>query len=908
MRLSRYVQLNPEVIDSTLQRLSCVSQNITEVDIDMVFLSLLLKEPLPPPVQHAITELLPQGARAAAKGCGRVGVQRAGMNAAIAVSLHTVLLSRNRITTTIGLVQFKSVVRLSLLGNRVQRIEDCEGLSLLPLLQFLSLEFNPVTQLPHYRAHMLRICSWPESLQPKNCRLRKLDTRPVTAVEVERAAQCLQREKVTMGELVQRMRFVAFLIEAKKRIDLHHELRRRGVVVQDITVNMTVENVVTRCSTQLLALVDVSAASHFVRRLMSGRCRLCDINNHDTGVGSDSLCRSDSSLLAQSPNHSQGDINALVLHHPQHAVLTTFCKDWSKDVFRRATTSLDHRICGLLLDIAHALGEELSVVDVDHLNKLWFMQVAKVDNWRLHKQRQHRVGCEDGMSEERSPALSYQSANTPSKGTKGQSSSLQEELVEIMLAPNETFTSGGLVVGDANDEEVSLTCISPILRRAETVMSSCRKKELIKRGSEARDVSPRPLSEKSEGTVNTPTEAQTASQGERDVGLSSSAMPLPQKAPSPRPSPWKEETAVDDEDAFLINRHVKKRVLRCWNSKAKHKYNNMLCSKFVRERLTNLITTTCPTPHSICTTLELLPRTERKRVLFRVWLERARSRYLPRYFQLRSLLMRWRHRAYEMNNITYAENYYRSRTMHSVCNHWCRRLRIRENAARCRLEKSPTTIEEPFGDPVPQQAYAGAHKNCVSEPSTREKGPQQLQPDEVMTAEADGLTSSGKQSLDCAGDGSYTLQTYKTPNVVQRLSLPITTPSVNKFLPTQPPSVSDKTTQTTEMAPGCGTVTRDQCAAARLDARVAVAALTEDRLRLVDRIIALEQRANEEAVTVQHRDREICDLKKRLGLMVLREECLESTLNDYKKKCEHLQAVVQALRNERRELLLPASR
>ncbi|KEG15325.1 hypothetical protein DQ04_00111250 [Trypanosoma grayi] len=948
MRLSRRLQISPDVIDSSLKRLNCVSQDIVEIDIHPTVLS-LLSTAAPDEVRRAVAELPPHDA---AKE-DDLDFNSAGMNTALAFSLHTVLLSRNRLTSLLGIIQFRSTVRLSLLGNKVQRIEDCEALSLLPSLQYLSLEFNPVTSLPHYRGHILRICSWPECLHPKNCRLKKLDTRPVLPAEVERAAQCLQREKVTMGELVHRMRFLALLTEAEQRIALHHELRRRGFILQDPVVSLTVENVVTRCSAQLLSLVDVSAATHLARRLMGGRCRLCATssatapNTVENSLVGDTPSDADMSRVAASFSHSLSSSNFISLRNPNKAALTAFCKDWSKDVFRRVMASLDHHICALLLSIAHALDEELTVMDVDHLNKLWFMQVAKVDAWSFHQRQKHN----------NTPIVNRKPSPNPAKKGKVHSGMhymtdlTQEELVRIALSPGVHADAG------TDKDAASLCGISPIAQRAverEDVVATHDSKES---SCHVLEFSWHEL-HRMNGDVAAMRCAEVngkQEEGEEDARASDKvSVETPREAPVPFPTLGQKEQARGKELLFVLHRRLKQRVLYKWQVRAWHRRQNTLCAAFIQKRLAGLLAVSLPTPYAITTTLQLLPRTERKRVLFRLWREQARISYAPRSFRLGQLLMRWRWRTYEQQSINTVAASRRARMLVETWSRWCEMLRSRIAAAKYRSNNHSAKVEEVTAGATPlvtvaasttSRSRSSGNDGLVPEPKmSAPGGPRRSTPDARTVSEqlhgscavwsqsraatdmTPGLTCSSKPSVEAIAaaavaaaptatavttdDAMRSLHAESTPGVVARLSLPMMTPCADASpqIRLPPPPSFDKATQAEVPLPSLDDLAREYKDAVRAEAEEVVAAMQADRVRLVDRVIALEQRANEEAVRVKHRNEEIRDLRQKLTAMTLREECMKSTITDYKREVEHMRAVVEALRAERREVLRPIVR
>ncbi|CAJ1023526.1 hypothetical protein, conserved [Leishmania shawi] len=313
--LSSAVRANPRLVSSSLEKMTCNAQGITVVDIYPSVLSALTAKSAPVSVAESARVLVQASRcsrraqqRSAESDCDHVLQRQATssglaanpgvgsssnspakkkkpaanedsylscFNVGIAMSLHTVLLSRNRISNLLGIVQFRHCVCLSLLGNRIQTIEDCEPLAMLPDLQYLSLEYNPVTRLPHYRAHLLRICSWPQEVSPSTCRLRKLDSSAVTTAEVKHAALCLLRESALLPELLYRMQLLAFLVDIEKRQRLHRELRQRGHVFHDLGEPASMELLLERGVAHALSRVGVAGAAHMARQLVRDRRRLC---------------------------------------------------------------------------------------------------------------------------------------------------------------------------------------------------------------------------------------------------------------------------------------------------------------------------------------------------------------------------------------------------------------------------------------------------------------------------------------------------------------------------------------------------------------------------------------------------------------------------------------------------------
>ena len=205
MLLSRFVLLHQNAIDSRLRILSCANRNIAEIDVSPQIAQLILAEKK--------LHFLP---------CELTYNTHDGMNIAIAFQLQSVDLSRNAIRSLHGIVQFKHLVRLDLRGNAISRIEDCEPLCCLTSLQQLDLANNRVTYLPHYRPHVLQICSI--NFCPRNTRIQLLDRKEVTFDEKRDAAAALAGEGKKLAELMPIVCCTHLLESAWKKLVLHSEL------------------------------------------------------------------------------------------------------------------------------------------------------------------------------------------------------------------------------------------------------------------------------------------------------------------------------------------------------------------------------------------------------------------------------------------------------------------------------------------------------------------------------------------------------------------------------------------------------------------------------------------------------------------------------------------------------------
>lgn len=454
--LSAFVRQHPKSIDSSLEKLTCTSQAITTVDIHPAALAALSAQASPElktlvrdylSVTAASTEAQPQQLSSTEPSCSHLssacsdssrsqqdhnGAPRATrgedshFNVALALSLHTVLLSRNMLTGLIGIVQFRNVVRLSLLGNHIRRIEDCEPLSLLPHLSFLTMEFNPVCALPHYRAHVLRIASWPKELSPRNCRLRKLDAKAVDPHDIARAMSCLQREACLLPELAQRHRLVSFATHVERTMRLHREMQSLGALVHETESGVSLSLILERCSSAALVVDDSATTDHLTRLLLAEQRRQREgkrtclkegepVNLKSpplprpqsgasvevvvtplTGTTKDeatsSLSWSSASYLDVSVETRTSDnghssisvldeVSEICLENLSWAKLSlsvaeqsqhdTLCEAWSSNRFRAALSALDIRLCSALLRMARMLGQALTSHDVDDLCRVW---------------------------------------------------------------------------------------------------------------------------------------------------------------------------------------------------------------------------------------------------------------------------------------------------------------------------------------------------------------------------------------------------------------------------------------------------------------------------------------------------------------------------------------------------------
>ena len=154
--LGEHLRAHHTAIDTSHVRLTCIEQGVTDIEPNLAVLqtAFLHRHPrcsladLPSWLRNDYNLSLSQASV----------TSPSAINLSIAESLKTILLSRNRISSLRGLILFPNVVKLSLQANRIRTLVDCDPLTQLLHLQHLSLEFNPVCSLPHYRQHILVLC------------------------------------------------------------------------------------------------------------------------------------------------------------------------------------------------------------------------------------------------------------------------------------------------------------------------------------------------------------------------------------------------------------------------------------------------------------------------------------------------------------------------------------------------------------------------------------------------------------------------------------------------------------------------------------------------------------------------------------------------------------------------------
>jgi len=104
----------------------------------------------------------------------------------------TLYISRNNINSLDGVQQLPVLKVLSAGANLLADYSALEPLRSCPYLEVVSMEGNPVCELPNYRAHVLAVAP----------RLTALDGRTVGESERARASEVLQKETATMATLL----------------------------------------------------------------------------------------------------------------------------------------------------------------------------------------------------------------------------------------------------------------------------------------------------------------------------------------------------------------------------------------------------------------------------------------------------------------------------------------------------------------------------------------------------------------------------------------------------------------------------------------------------------------------------------------------------------------------------------
>ncbi|GIL82713.1 hypothetical protein Vretifemale_11546, partial [Volvox reticuliferus] len=142
---------------------------------------------------------------------------------------QVVFLSKNSLTTVAGLEQFKQLRVLGLADNLLTDPEQLDALAAAcPGLEALSLEGNPISYVPHYRARV--------ALMLPN--LKSLDGRPITDDERAAAPAAVAAEEATMAVLLRNACEVHKMASVVQRAQLHmellHVMHSRGAVLRRV--------------------------------------------------------------------------------------------------------------------------------------------------------------------------------------------------------------------------------------------------------------------------------------------------------------------------------------------------------------------------------------------------------------------------------------------------------------------------------------------------------------------------------------------------------------------------------------------------------------------------------------------------------------------------------------------------
>lgn len=250
--LSRFVAKTFGAIDQSLSTLECQNAGISQIDLEDTILAVLLARTQAPFAEEWLREyhLSSHRAKCSARSSGSCGGEKATLNIAICHRLTHVNLRGNLLQDIVGVVMFQNVKSLNLADNNIHTIAACEPLSVLEHLEVLFLSGNPVARLLHYRSHMVKICSTVGSHTESAFRtkLRLLDGQQITSGEVTESYRRLKYEE---AYLVPAMHHIALRGAAEsfsKRIDMHAEMRRRGLLFSDASHPLLFQRVMHTCA------------------------------------------------------------------------------------------------------------------------------------------------------------------------------------------------------------------------------------------------------------------------------------------------------------------------------------------------------------------------------------------------------------------------------------------------------------------------------------------------------------------------------------------------------------------------------------------------------------------------------------------------------------------------------------
>jgi hypothetical protein len=246
--LSRYVASNFDAIDQRLNSLDCCQARISEIDVDVNILRILLARYEAPFIEawlehHRRSPSTPNDVCCCA-------ADKSSLNIAICHKLSVINLQGNTMQNILGIVVFQNVTQLNVSNNNIHSIAACEPLSCLPRLEVLQLFGNPVEKLIHYRAHLIRICSvgtthsTPTRYQTW---LKCIDGKRITEDENINSVKSLNVEEAYFLPALRHVILRSIVNSFSSRVDLHNEMRRRGLLVSDVAQPLSFFTVMTIC-------------------------------------------------------------------------------------------------------------------------------------------------------------------------------------------------------------------------------------------------------------------------------------------------------------------------------------------------------------------------------------------------------------------------------------------------------------------------------------------------------------------------------------------------------------------------------------------------------------------------------------------------------------------------------------
>lgn len=207
--------------------------------------------------------------RARSYVCENNDVQRKSKSTENPAHVHRLHLDRMSIKNTMDIIDFCNLRFLSLSNNEIEFIQDCEPLSLLIHLEVLVLDGNPVAELFTFRAHMVRIFSWPQSLSWAACRLRKLNDTSIEKREIEDSIIKLEEEKEHLAHVIENVYLEGLIALIKSRFMMHQELMReqgtRGCQRSFCTVIRMLIKVVWTHNVDMIPTMPIKKMEHLAR-------------------------------------------------------------------------------------------------------------------------------------------------------------------------------------------------------------------------------------------------------------------------------------------------------------------------------------------------------------------------------------------------------------------------------------------------------------------------------------------------------------------------------------------------------------------------------------------------------------------------------------------------------------------